>query len=631
MKQILFASASVALSLFTLSVRAADWPMLGRDQTRNPVSPAAWPQWRGPDRSNVSRETGLLKTWPEGGPPLVWSASGIGLGIHSVSVAGGRIYTTGNIDGSEVLFALDMKTGEKVWALPLGPTIRESPLMRWLTQRSPTVDDNLLYALTVKGDLLCLRSTDGEKLWQRSYSKDFGARRPVWGFTDYPMVEDDRLICTPFGTNAFITALNKRTGEIIWQTKLQNPPVAGYASLVVSEACGVRQYIVFHARGLSGFAASDGKLLWDYARPSMRLASSYTPLVRGDLVCSPNGYGGGLVLIKLSLEHGAWKAAQLYSVRHNFNAFQDATALVGEHIYISRSLAGSSCIEFQTGEIIWNGRPPEGSPSLALTYADGHLYFRYGDGTMVLAEAKPQGYMEKGSFKIPDHEQSLGVTFPVVAGGRLYLRDNDRLHCYDISTNTLVAPRPEPRRVAIALSDKELGAVEFTPRPPRTGRDRAPDAVFVPTPNDVVAKMLEIAGVKQESVLVDLGSGDGRIVIAAAKTYGCQAIGYEIDPRLVEVSREAVTKEKLESLARIEHEDIFTRDLSGADVVTVFLYPRLMERLIPQFNKLKPGSRVVSHQFEMPGIKPDQVILIDSKETGDKHRILLWTTPLKKE
>jgi hypothetical protein len=134
--------------------------------------------------------------------------------------------------------------------------------------------------------------------------------------------------------------------------------------------------------------------------------------------------------------------------------------------------------------------------------------------------------------------------------------------------------------------------------------NRAPDAVFIPTPQDVVERMLQVAGVKKNEVVVDLGSGDGRIVITAAKRYGCQAIGYE---------------------------DMFTLDLSGVELVTVFLYPRLLERLIPQFEKLKPGSRIVSHQFEMPGIKPDQIITTDSKEDGDKHRLFLWTTPLRKE
>ena len=161
--------------------------------------------------------------------------------------------------------------------------------------------------------------------------------------------------------------------------------------------------------------------------------------------------------------------------------------------------------------------------------------------------------------------------------------------------------------------------------------NRAPDAVFVPTPHDIVERMFQEIEVKKTDLFVALGSGDGRYVIAAAKKFGCKAIGYEIDAQLVEQSREAVARQDLSALASIEHQDIFTLDLSGADVITVFLYPRLMERLIPQFEKLKPGSRILSHQFDMPGVKPDKQLIVESKEDGDKHRIFLWTAPLKKE
>jgi protein-L-isoaspartate O-methyltransferase len=239
--------------------------------------------------------------------------------------------------------------------------------------------------------------------------------------------------------------------------------------------------------------------------------------------------------------------------------------------------------------------------------------------------------VEKGRFLIPEHEESIGVTSPVVANGRLWLRDNNRLFCYDVSGSVLTAKRSPPTSVAIGLTDDELAVNPEGPREPRVGVNRAPDAVFVATPHDIVERMLQEAGVKNTDVVMDLGSGDGRFVIAAAKQYGCKAIGYEIDPRLVQQSREALAKENLGGLAIIEHRDIFTLDLSGADVITVFLYPRLMERLIPKFEKLKPGARIVSHQFEMPAIQEDKMLIVESKEDGDKHRIFLWTTPLKRK
>src|SRR6185503_3899156 len=202
-----------------------------------------------------------------------------GLGIHSVSVAGGRVFAVGNRDGGEFVFALDARAGQKLWATRVDNSIQENPLMRWLTQRSPTVDGDRLYTFTANGELLCLRVADGQKVWQRSYPKDFGARRPVWGFTDHPLVDGERVICSPFTTNAAIAALNKHSGEVLWKTSLDERITAGYAALVRSTAGGVPQFILFHGTGLAGFATDDGRLLWRYARRSTRI-STYTPIAR---------------------------------------------------------------------------------------------------------------------------------------------------------------------------------------------------------------------------------------------------------------------------------------------------------------------------------------------------------------
>ena len=601
----------------------------------SPPTPAVaqngeWPQWRGSDRSNASRETGLLQEWPTNGPPLVWQAVGLGDGITSVSVAGGRVFTVGNREGGEFVFALDAKAGGKIWAARLGKAIEENRIMRWLTQRTPTVDGDRLYSLSGNGELFCLSAVDGRKLWQKKYTEDFGTLRPFWGFCDRPLVEGDRLICTPFGASAFIAALDKRTGEVVWKTRIEAPPAAGHASLVASEAGGVRQYIVFHSRGLAGFAADDGRLLWDYARPGTRTGMTYTPVASGDLVFSPNGYGGGLVGIQLIREGGHFKPEERYLHRLNFDPFQDSTVLVGNHVYAMESRK-PVCFELKTGDPTWTTEAAPQIGRAAMTHADRCLYIRDVKGMMSLLRVTPQDWKQAGRFQIPEYEQSDGVTAPVVAGGRLYLRDNSRLFCYDISAGALTTTRPASQPVAVGLTARELEEDETAPRPPRVGVNRAPDAVYVATPQDVVERMLLEAGVKKDSVVVDLGSGDGRIVIAAAKNFGCKAVGYEIDERLVTLSREAVTKANLQHLVTIEHKDIFTVDLSGVDVVAAFLYPRLMERLIPQFGKLKPGARIVSHQFEMPGVKPDRTLLVDSAEDGDKHKVLLWTAPLKME
>jgi SAM-dependent methyltransferase len=164
----------------------------------------------------------------------------------------------------------------------------------------------------------------------------------------------------------------------------------------------------------------------------------------------------------------------------------------------------------------------------------------------------------------------------------------------------------------------------------KKGKRRKPDIYWVPTPQVVVDKMLEMAKVTRKDLVYDLGCGDGRIVVTAAKKYGCKAVGYDIDPERVKVSKEAVKKAKVGKLVKIEEADVFTLDLSKASVITLYLLPALNVKLIPQLEKLKPGSRIVSHDFDMKGVKPDKVVTLKDKD-GEEHKVYLWTTPLKKE
>ncbi len=590
----------------------------------------SWPQWRGTDRSNRSSETGLLKSWPTNGPPLLWNATGLGTGIASVSVASGRVHTLGYRGSNEFVFALDAKTGDNRWTARVGPAVNENALMRWMTQRTPTLDGDRLYTMTASGTLLCLRASTGEQIWQKSYPIDFSSKGRVWGFSDYPLVDDEKLICSPVGSDTTVIALDKGTGATIWSTLVPGGDSAGYAATVVSEAGGIRQYVVFLSKSLVGIAAQDGRVLWRYERPATRTASSYTPIVSGDFVFSANGYGGGMSLLKLVREGNGIVAQERYHQAFNFNPFQDSTALEGGHVYSIQGTDVPVCIEMMTGKLAWDSIVQAGRGRAALTFADGHLFVRRSTGTMTLAEATPRAYLETGSFLIPDREEASGVTAPVVAGGRLYLRDNGRLLCYDVSADALTKPRSQPKTTVVSLTTARTRAEDDTGTArPRTGKDRAPDAIYVPTPDDIVEKMLELAQVKKTDAVYDLGSGDGRIVIAAAKKFGCQAVGYEIDAKLVAASRDTVQKTGLQQLVRIEHEDIFTVELGGADVIALYLPPPLLQRLLPQFKKLKPGARIVSHQFEIPDLKPAKTLTVQSKEDGEQHKLYLWTAPLE--
>jgi outer membrane protein assembly factor BamB len=542
-----------------------------------------------------------LKEWPEGGPPLLWKANGLGEGVPSVTVAGGKIFVLGYRAGKEFLTALRETDGTRVWSTELGEAPRETSGMRWLLQRTPTVDGDRIYPFRTNGELLCLGTGDGKVRWRKDYVKDFEARRPIFGYSDFPLVDGNKLICTPGGAKATVVALNKVSGEVIWTCPVPQGDQAAYGAVVVAEAGGVRQYINFLSHGVVAVSA-EGKFLWRHDDIANGVANAYTPVVRGDLVLCASGYRKGFGLLQLVPEGAGITAREVYMVRKPLQNWLGSVVLVGDHVYLCCGGAiGPISIEFKTGKILWQaGRtlPLDGQVSLA--FADGHAYLRSANGRMLLARATSDGLVKKGDFvppRSPGDEPTW--TFPVIAGGRLYLRDQDVLLCYDLR--------------------------EKKPRPKR------PDVIFVPTPQDVVEKMLELADVKKDDVVADLGCGDGRIVVTAAKKYGCKAVGYDLDKECVRLALDSVQKEGVEKLVRIERRDILEVDLSGVSVVTLYLGPVLNAKLIPQLEKLKPGSRIVSHAFDLPGMKPDKVISVTSAEDDVSRKVYLWTTPLKKD
>src|SRR5688572_25348093 len=288
-----------------------------------------WPQWRGPRRDNVSEDRGLLKSWPEGGPPLSWEVFGIGGGIAAVSVAGGRVFTVGYHADAEYLTALDESTGRRLWAGRLGPRLEESPLMRWLGQRTPTVDGERVYAFHTNGFLACFQSSTGKELWRKDYVKDFGAVRPGWGFCDRPLVDGDKLICAPGGKVSMV-ALNKVTGDIVWASDVKGGPA--HSGTVIAETAGVRQYVTCLAWRVVSIRASDGKQLWTH-EDFGRTGSSCTPIPRADAIVATGGYGAGLVVLKVSGKERALQIEPQVKVqRMDISPFQDSGLVVGDHL-----------------------------------------------------------------------------------------------------------------------------------------------------------------------------------------------------------------------------------------------------------------------------------------------------------
>jgi outer membrane protein assembly factor BamB len=560
------------------------------------AAPAAdWPQWRGLDRSNVSPETGLLKEWPRDGPPQVWRAEGLGEGVASLAVAGGRVFTVGYRGEEELCAALDVSTGKRVWSVTIGPAVKENSIMRWLSQRTPTVDGDRLYAVTGFGELICLETATGKEKWRKNYTKDFQGKRGSFGFCDYPLVDGDRLIITPGGDNSAIAALNKLTGDVIWKATVPEDNASAHSILLMAEIGGQKQYVNHLRGGLVAVAAADGSLLWRYNGLANRAANTHAPIVRGDTIFYANGYNTGHALIRLKQESGRFQAEEVYRGKGQYAPWLGGPVQIGEHVYINMA-AGLRCLERATGKVVWEQKMPRST----LVAAEGLLYVRNQDGKVLLVEANPERYVEKSSFLAPPRDsKEYAWTFPVISGGRIYLRDQDVLLCYNIAAK-------------------------------ETRKRTQPGAVFVPTPQDVVARMLELAEVKKSDVLYDLGSGDGRILIAAAKTSSCRCVGVEIDRELVSESRAQVKKEGLEALVRIELGDLFEADFKEATVVALYLLPAMNAKLIPRLNALKNGSRVVAHHFAIPGMKPDKTIEVKSEEDEITRKVYLYTIPLRK-
>ena len=397
-------------------------------------SAAEWPQWRGPQRDGVSVEKGLLQHWTAKGPPLDWKTSGVGEGYASVAITDGKIFTMGKRNNTVYVMALSGDDGHSLWATPVGGSTGDAP------SSTPTVDGNLVFAVGPQGDIVCVDAAYGKLLWQKSFTKDFGGSVPQWKYCESPLVDGDKLICTPGGKNATLVALNKKTGETIWKCSVPSGPGSGsgYASTVISEAAGVKQYVQLMGAGTGciGVAADDGRFLWNYPRVGNGTASIPTPIVHDDYVFCSSGYGTGSALLKLSRSGNGVKAEEVYFLDGNvFQNHHGGLVLVGDYVYggHGQNQGFPICVELKTGKIKWGGkmRGP-GQESAAVACADGQLYFRYQDGTMALIQASPKGYKLNGKFNIP---QVTGPSWshPVVAGGKLYLREQDSLFVYRLT------------------------------------------------------------------------------------------------------------------------------------------------------------------------------------------------------
>jgi outer membrane protein assembly factor BamB len=382
-----------------------------------------WPQWRGPERNGISRETGLATQWPASGPPVVWSATNIGAGYGSMAVSGARVFVQGLRNNDSVVTSLNRADGKVVWTRTIG---RSADNDRGPGPRgTPTIDGDRLYVLTESGDLAALRAQDGSVLWQRNILRDFGARNIPWLISESPLIDGNNVIVTPGGRNAGMAALDKMTGKTVWVAK-ELSDEAGYASPVVADVQGVRAIMTLTAEAGVGVRASDGKLLWRYRPVANSTANITTPVVQDNKVFYTSSYGTGGALLTLGARDGLLIAQEVYFTREMQNHHGGVILLNGYLYGFHNSIM--TCLEFATGKQMWRDRSVgKGS----LTYADRHFYVLSENNVVGLLEASPSGYREKGRFQIAD--QGLpSWAHPVVSGGRLYIRNQGIVNAYDV-------------------------------------------------------------------------------------------------------------------------------------------------------------------------------------------------------
>jgi len=402
-----------------------------------------WPQWRGPQRNGISQETGLLKEWPKDGPKLHWKVADAGKGYSTPAVVGDRLYLLGN-EGLENEFveALSVKDGKRIWSTRLGKVGNPGQKPSFPAARStPTAEQGVLYCLGSDGDLACVEASDGKVRWQKNLRTEFGGKPGEWAYSESPLIDGDSVVCTPGGSEATLVALNKKTGAVLWKCGVPGGDSAAYASAMIAEAGGVKQYIQLLQKGLVGVEAKTGKFLWRYAKPvSPYGANIPSPLVSDTFIYMGSaGAGGGL--IKLTAKAGSIEPEQVYFETKLPTAI-GGVIKVGDYLYgtTGKALLG---IEFSSGQIKWDV-PALGAASMC--YADDRIYLHGENGEVSLVEPGPEAYRERGRFTPQDrparaNPMEKAWAYPVVANGRFYIRDHGMLWCYDVKRGSGVAER----------------------------------------------------------------------------------------------------------------------------------------------------------------------------------------------
>ncbi len=396
------------------------------------VSAADWPQWRGPERTGVSSETGLLAAWPASGPPLLWRVADLGAGYSTPAVAGDRLFVQVNRGtADELVQARAIADGRVVWEARLGAVGNPGQQPSYPGARStPTVVGGTVYALGSDGDLVALDAGLGRERWRKQLRADFGGKPGEWAYAESPLVDGDTVIVSPGGGTALV-ALRGQSGAERWRTSNPAGESAAYSSAVIVTTGAVKQYVQFLQKGLVGIDAATGRLLWRYDEPATGSAANIpSPVVRGaEVFASTNQVGGGLV--RLATQGGQVSPSPVYFGKR-LGVGPGGAVLVGGHLYASNG-QGVQAIDWATGTVAWQHR---GIGAASIAAADSRLYLHGENGEVALIAASPTGYEERGRFTPldpPDRGNAKAWAHPVVANGRLYLREAGVLWAYNVS------------------------------------------------------------------------------------------------------------------------------------------------------------------------------------------------------
>jgi outer membrane protein assembly factor BamB len=386
-----------------------------------------WPSWRGEQRDGVSKETGLLQEWPSSGPNKLWISDQAGLGYSGFTIQDGILFTMGAFDKSEYLLAFNANSGKKIWSLKVGELLTngwgDGPRM------SPSISGNKVYALGGKGNLVCVDVKSGKKLWQKSLVQDLGGKVPGWGYTESVLIDNGKIICTPGGEEGTLAALDANSGRTLWRTT-DFTDGAQYSSPIAITHRGKAQYVQLVMKNVVGVNPQNGSILWKSSWPG-KVAVIPTPIYSGGYVYITAGYGVGCKLINLGSNYPSDTYENKVMKNHHGGVIK-----VGEHLYGYSDGVGWVCQDFMTGELVWNEKKALGKGAIA--YADKRFYCQgEGDGRIILIEATPKGWKTHGEFTINPQTKKRNPkgrvwTHPVICDGKLYLRDQEYILCYDI-------------------------------------------------------------------------------------------------------------------------------------------------------------------------------------------------------